>query len=928
MSEFVHLRVHSEYSVEDSLLTIPTIVEYAKNNNMSAIALTDLNNLFAFIKFYDCCIANSIKPIIGVDLSLCSTHYKYRIIILVKNLSGFVIINQLITTLYKENFYFDDTLCLQEKHVFSLQSYDDLIILSGGIFSDLMYLIEHNKQELAVQCAQKWKSYFADNYYIELNRVNCYVSLDDILPVLVNIAAENKIAVVATHPVEFVRSEDFEAHEVRMCIAKGIQLHNVNEYSNFSDDFYFVSPEEMELRFADLPVAINNVSQIVKRCNLSFSFGEYHLPDFHLDTSVSVNNYLCHQAEEGIFSKGLQQQVYQDRLKFELDTIINMGFAGYFLIVADFVNWAKQNEIPVGPGRGSGAGSLVAYSIGITDLDPIKYGLLFERFLNPERVSMPDFDIDFCQDKREDVIRYVNKKYGINAVSQIITFGTLSSKAVIKDVGRVLSIPYQICDTISKLILNTPVKSYSLEEAYNHFPELKTRIDDSGDDIKRLWQLSLKLENLVRNVGKHAAGVLIAPSDLMNYCPLYVIDNTYISQLDKDDIEHIGLVKFDFLGLRNLTVIQKTLQLIKENHNCDVLFDNNDLHDDATYKLLQSGNTLGVFQLESTGMKKILVKLSPDRFEDIVALLALYRPGPLGSGMVDSFINRKHGTETVDFLHDDLYSCLETTYGVIVYQEQVMEIARIIAGYTLGESDILRRAMGKKKPKEMKKHRSIFLQGALKKGYTQELAEKLFTLMELFAGYGFNKSHSTAYAVISYQTAYLKCHYCTEFISATLSSELSNTDKIREFYDDCIKNNIKLLPPDINHSEYYFKPTLQNEIIYALGAIKGIGKLLVDEIVNERWANGNFTSLEDFCLRCVCKNSIFSRKVLESLILSGVFDSFNNNRCLLYNNIDIILSYKPHNSLFTNQLTLNNEYDDFLLRDKLFNEKKYFGYFF
>jgi DNA polymerase-3 subunit alpha len=706
-------------------------------------------------------------------------------------------------------------------------------------------------------------------------------------------------------------------------------------------------------KFADIPTAISNTVEIAKRCNVTLTLGKYFLPDFALPAGVSIDGYLKEISVKGLESRFLtmfpdgvsdtNRVIYSDRLNLELVTIVEMGFSGYFLIVADFINWAKSNDVPVGPGRGSGAGSLVAFALGITDLEPLRYGLLFERFLNPERVSMPDFDIDFCQDKRELVIEYVKNKYGAAAVSQIATFGTMSSKAVIKDVGRVLGLPYGLCDSISKLILNTPAKSYGLLEALDKFDDLKARIDNADDEVKRLWEMSLQLEDIARNVGKHAAGVLIAPSQLTDFCPLYVADGMQTSQLDKDDVEYVGLVKFDFLGLRNLTIIKETLDNINHLYQQQVSLSQYDFDDSATYKLLQDGNTSGVFQLESPGMRRILVKLSPDRFEDIIALLALYRPGPLGSGMVDDFINCKKGIKEPNYFHPDLKPVLESTYGVIVYQEQVMQISQIIGGYTLGSADLLRRAMGKKKPEEMAKHKNIFIDGALKRGYQERLAIELFDLMAKFAEYGFNKSHSAAYAVVSYHTAFLKTHYLSCFMAATLSSELHNTDKLYEFFIDCKNNSLSVLPPDINLSDYKFKAVADKEIRYGLGAIKGIGSHVVEAIVVNRTENGPFKGFIDFCERLDKK--VINKKSLEGLVKSGAFDCFDTNRAKYFNAIPDVLSGasrvydENQGSLFEEELTLptvtQEEYVENLpdvtnwdLKQKLQMEKEAFGYYF
>lgn len=898
MQDFVHLRLHTEFSVTDGILRINDAVNLAVTHEMYALPLTDLHNMFGLVKFYKKCREKGIKPIIGAELNMQgddeTNHYK--ILVLVKNLAGYRALCKLITRSYTENKILDIPYVKDEWLLSTKQP--DLIILSGGLSGDIGHLIINNKINLASERASSWIEAFPDSYYMELQRFTHHPQVNLLVSGSVAIANKLNIPLVATHPIQFANATDYLAHEVRVCVADSDQYDDERRKLKFSKDQYFLSQQQMVELFADIPTSISNTIEIAKRCNLEITLDKYFLPDFITPDGMDLNKYL------GVISKaGLEKRLkeiyvddaecelhapkFENRLELEIGTIIQMGFAGYFLIVADFINWAKQNNIPVGPGRGSGAGSLVAFALGITDIEPLRYGLLFERFLNPERVSMPDFDIDFCQEKRERVIEYVKDKYGVDAVAQIATFGTMSSKAVIKDVGRALALPYGLCDSLSKLILNTPAKSFSLAEAYEKFPDLKDRIDKADDEVKRLWDLSKQLEDLTRNVGKHAAGVLIAPSDLTDFCPLYLADGMQTSQLDKDDVESVGLVKFDFLGLRNLTIIQDTLDNIKTLHQEDVVLSNYQFDDKAVYELLRSGNASAVFQLESGGMKRVLTKLEPDRFEDIIALLALYRPGPLGSGMVDDFIRRKKGIDKPDYFHDDLKACLEPTYGVIVYQEQVMQISQIIGGYTLGGADLLRRAMGKKKPEEMAKHKNLFTTGAVKKGYTAELAEHLFDLMAKFAEYGFNKSHSAAYAVISYHTAYLKAHYLSCFMAATLSSELDKTDKLYEFYQDCLENDLTIMPPDINHSIYQFKPIDKSQIRYALGAVKGVGKHVVELIVEEREKNGAFSSFYDFCTR-VDKKAV-NKKALESLVKAGAFDTLEPNRSTLFNNIGRVL---------------------------------------
>ncbi len=954
MNDFVHLRLHTEFSVTDSTVRIKPTIKQAKNFNMLALAITDLQNMFGLVKFYKGCREAGIKPIIGSEINVEGAEFNYRLLVLAKNLAGYRQICEWLTKSYVENKILDMPY-IKEDWLRST-SCQDVILLSGADHGDVGQYLKQNRYKDALSAAQKWQEVFADNYFLELQRVS-HQDSEDLLQETVKLSSELQIPLVATHPIQFLKPEDYTAHEVRVCVADGEILDDARRISKYSEDQYFKSAEEMHQLFADIPIALTNSVEIAKKCNLELTLGKYFLPNFATPDGQPLDEYLSSLSYKGLEQRLIELfpdenirkenvETYSKRLEREIETIIQMGFAGYFLIVADFIIWAKNNGVPVGPGRGSGAGSLVAFSLGITDIDPLRYSLLFERFLNPERVSMPDFDIDFCQDKRERVIQYVQDKYGADAVSQIATFGTMSSKAVIKDVGRALGLPYGLCDSISKLIQNTPAKSWSLEDAYNEFPELKARIDNADDDLLRLWETSKQLEDLTRNVGKHAAGVLIAPSKLSDFCPLYVADGMQTSQLDKDDVETIGLVKFDFLGLRNLTIIQEAVENIERLHRVRLHLSNSEFEDPNVYKLLQAGNTTAIFQLESQGMKRLLVKLEPSRFEDIIAVLALYRPGPLGSGMVDDFVKRKKGEAEIDYFHPDLQDCLDPTYGVIVYQEQVMQISQTIGGYTLGGADLLRRAMGKKKPEEMAKHRAIFTEGALAKGYDKDLAERLFDLMAMFAEYGFNKSHTAAYAVVSYHTAYLKAYYPASFMAATLSSELDKTDKLYEFYQDCVDNKLEILPPDINKSFYRFTPVAEKKgekggsIRYALGAIKGIGQNVVDIIVAEREKNGDYKDIIDFCRR-VDKKAI-NKRTLENLIKAGAFDALEANRAKLFNNLSKIIDFVEQERLNENQGSLFDvfgseepelttieldEYPPFNTKDQLTLEKQAIGYY-
>ncbi|MDR2614236.1 MAG: DNA polymerase III subunit alpha, partial [Candidatus Accumulibacter sp.] len=726
-----------------------------------------------------------------------------------------------------------------------------------------------------------------------------HASQEALVAATAELASEMGLPLVATHPIQFLERGDFMAHEARVCIAEGCVLGDTRRPRLYTEEQYFKSPEEMAELFSDLPEALENSVEIAKRCNLEIGLYKNYLPNFPTPDGVSLDAFLVAEAERGLERRLKQlypdeaererrRPVYESRLETETQTIIQMGFPGYFLIVADFINWAKKNDVPVGPGRGSGAGSLVAFSLGITDLDPLAYALLFERFLNPERVSMPDFDIDFCQDKRWRVIEYVRDKYGHDAVSQIATFGTMSSKAVIRDVGRVLDMPYSFCDQLSKLIPLEQNRPLSLAKAVEVEPQLKQRLEEE-EEVKGLFDLAVRLEDLTRNVGMHAGGVLIAPDKLTDFCPLYSADAgaSVISQFDKDDVEKVGLVKFDFLGLRNLTIIRLAVDYVEklsgERPNLETLsFD-----DPKAYKILKEANTTAIFQVESEGMKKLLKKLAPDRFEDIIAVLALYRPGPLGSGMVDDFILRKKGQQAIDYFHPDLKACLEPTYGVIVYQEQVMQISQIIGGYTLGGADMLRRAMGKKKPEEMAKHRGLIAEGARQKGYDPRLAERLFDLMTKFAEYGFNKSHTAAYAVVTYQTAWLKAHHPSAFMAATLSSDMDNTDAVKVFYDDCLFNGLTVLGPDVNASDYRFVPVDRQTIRYGLGAVKGTGEQAVNAILKVREAGGPFRDLFDFCGRV--DKRLVNRRTVEALIRAGAFDTLDDHRARLLASVGVAI---------------------------------------
>ncbi|MDR2926399.1 MAG: DNA polymerase III subunit alpha [Azoarcus sp.] len=888
---FVHLRQHTEYSITDGIVQIDAALDAAVKDAMPALGISDLGNLFGMVKFYKGARGRGVKPIIGADVWIENESARdkpWRVLLICKNREGFGQLSSLLTRAWMENNARGRALVRREW--LRDGGAAGLLCLSGAMAGDVGHALANGQETLAERLAREWTQIFPDAWYIELQRAG-QPGTEAYVRQAVALAARLGLPVVATHPVQFLRPEDFEAHEARVCIAEGYVLADKRRPREFTAEQYFKSQSEMCALFADIPEALENSVEIARRCSLSVQLGKSFLPLFPTPENVSLDKYLAQEAREGLEARlaqlypadderARQRPRYEDRLQFEIDTIIQMGFSGYFLIVADFIRWAKNNGVPVGPGRGSGAGSLVAYSLRITELDPLAYALLFERFLNPERVSMPDFDIDFCQDNRYRVIEYVRERYGREAVSQIATFGTMASRAVVRDVGRVLDLPYGLCDRLSKLIPHDGPKPVPLARALDMEPQIAEMMRDAndGEAIQKLWSLAEPLEGLTRNVGMHAGGVLIAPNKLTDFCPLYIADGADavpVSQFDKDDVEAVGLVKFDFLGLRNLTIIELALDYVQRLEGSRPHLESLDFNDPAAYQILKDANTTAIFQVESEGMKKLLKKLAPDRFEDIIAVLALYRPGPLGSGMVDDFILRKKGQQAIDYFHPDLKTCLEPTYGVIVYQEQVMQISQIIGGYTLGGADMLRRAMGKKKPEEMDRHRSIIAEGAKKKGYDPKLAERLFDLMMKFAEYGFNKSHTAAYAVVTYHTAWLKAHHCAAFMAATLSSDLDNTDAVKGFFEDALANGLTILPPDINASGYRFAPIDRKTIRYGLGAIKGVGEPAVRAILAAREQDGAFRDLFDFCTRIDRRH--VNRRVIESLIRAGAMDALSGH---------------------------------------------------
>ncbi|MFC4157760.1 DNA polymerase III subunit alpha [Chitinimonas lacunae] len=894
---FIHLRLHSEYSVTDGIVRIDDAVRRAQAQRMPALALTDLMNLFGMVKHYKACRSAGIKPIVGADVWIENPEDRdkpFRALLLAKNRAGYGRLCELLTAAFRHNQYRGRA---EIKPDWLAQGDNSaLIALSGAHLGEVGQLLLNGNLEAARLRARWWADCFRDSFYLELQRTGDPRAETQVHGAI-DLAAELDLPVVATHPVQFLDRDDFKAHEARVCIAEGYVMADKRRPRLYTPEQYFKSPEEMAALFADVPEALANSVAIAQRCNITVQLGKNYLPLFPTPDGLSLDDYLVLQAREGLEKRlpllfpdpaqlAARREEYESRLKFETDTIIQMGFPGYFLIVADFINWAKNNGCPVGPGRGSGAGSLVAYSLGITDIDPLRYALLFERFLNPERVSMPDFDIDFCQDNRWRVIEYVRQKYGDEAVSQIATFGTLASKAVVRDVGRVLDLPYNFCDQLSKLIPAAPGKQFSLDDAVEMEPQLKERIANE-EEVAELWALGKKLEGMTRNIGMHAGGVLIAPGKLTDFCPLYQAsgeDASPVSQYDKDDVEQIGLVKFDFLGLRNLTILEMACQYIERLGGGKVDLATLALDDQQAYKIFQDGNTTAVFQFESSGMKDMLKRAKPDRFEEIIAFVALYRPGPMD--LIPDFIARKQG-QAFEYLHPLLEPVLAPTYGIMVYQEQVMQAAQVCGGYSLGGADLLRRAMGKKKPEEMVKQRAIFVEGAATKQISEAKANEIFDYMEKFAGYGFNKSHAAAYALISYHTAWLKAHHCAAYMAATMSTELNDTDQLKVFYDDAVANGIKILPPDVNASFYRFVPVSRREIRYGLGAIKGTGEAAIDHIVAVREQGGPFRDLFDFCQRTDKK--LVNRRVIEALIRGGAFDQLSDHRAALIASVGLAL---------------------------------------
>ncbi|MFQ2274241.1 DNA polymerase III subunit alpha [Aeromonas hydrophila] len=893
---FIHLRVHSDFSMVDGLQKINPIVGAAAANNMPALALTDQMNMCGLVRFYGAAHGKGVKPIVGADFWVQSDELgdeQFRLTLLAMDNDGYQNITLLISRGYQRGH-------VQGRPVIDkawlAEHAKGVIVLSGGREGDVgKFLLKGNRQ-MVEHCLAFYQGHFPDAYYLELLRTG-RPDEEVYLHMAVAIATEFALPVVATNEVVFLTADDFDAHEIRVAIHDGYTLMDKRRPRRYSPQQYLRSQEEMAELFADIPEALENTVEIAKRCNVTVRLGEYFLPNFPTG-DMTTEDFLVMKSKEGLEERleflfpdpamrAERRPEYDERLDIELKVINQMGFPGYFLIVMEFIQWSKDNGIPVGPGRGSGAGSLVAYALKITDLDPLEFDLLFERFLNPERVSMPDFDVDFCMDRRDEVIDHVSEMYGREAVSQIITFGSMAAKAVVRDVGRVLGHAYGFVDRISKLI--PPDPGMTLAKAFEAEPKLP-ELYEQDEEVKDLIDMARRLEGVVRNAGKHAGGVVIAPTKITDFAPLYCDDEGHhpVTQFDKNDVEYAGLVKFDFLGLRTLTIIDWALGMINprlaKEGKPPVDIAAIPIDDKRSFDLLQRYETTAVFQLESRGMKDLIKRLQPDCFEDMIALVALFRPGPLQSGMVDNFIERKHGKEAISYpdekwQHESLKPILEPTYGIILYQEQVMQIAQTLAGYTLGGADMLRRAMGKKKPEEMAKQRAGFEEGAVKNGVDGELAMKIFDLVEKFAGYGFNKSHSAAYALVSYQTLWLKTHFPAEFMAAVMTADMDNTDKIVTLVDECQRMGLTVIPPDVNTGRYRFSVNEDGHIVYGIGAVKGVGEGPIDAILEARDRDGPFRDLFDFCNRVDIKK--LNKRVMEKLILSGAMDRLGPHRAAL-----------------------------------------------
>ena len=966
---FVHLRLHSEFSVVDGAVRIPAAVKAAAASQQGALALTDLNNMFGAVKFYKKARGAGVKPILGAEVMLqdwpgsppesahvvtpASANVATKIVLLVQNHQGYLNLCELLARGWTQGVQRDQA---HLKWAWLEELAEGLLVLSGAQAGPVGKALLAGDTAQASEAALGFAQLFPHRFYIELQRAG---RPDDERHVALAapLAARLGLPVVATHPIQFLNPDDYESHEARVCISEGEILGNRRRVRRFTPEQYFKSSAEMEALFADLPTALHNTAEIAKRCSLTLELGKPQLPDFPTPVvdgqPLPMADYFRQLSFEGLeerlallFPEEAERTAarprYVERLEFEIDTILGMGFPGYFLIVGDFINWAKNNGCPVGPGRGSGAGSLVAYSLKITDLDPLQYNLLFERFLNPERVSMPDFDIDFCQTNRDRVIDYVKERYGREAVSQIATFGTMAARAAVRDVGRVLDFSYGFCDGISKLIPNKPGTHITIAEAIEQEPVLKERVQRE-EEVRQLLEMAQKLEGMTRNVGMHAGGVLIAPGKLTHFCPLYQQpgSESAVSQFDKDDVEAAGLVKFDFLGLATLTILELARDFIRARHESqrDFSFERVPLDDKAVYELFSRGQTEAVFQFESRGMQGMLRDARPSRLEDLIALNALYRPGPMD--LIPTFVARKHGREEVVYPHPSLAEMLSETYGIMVYQEQVMQTAQIMAGYSLGGADMLRRAMGKKKPEEMVKQREIFRAGAAEKGIDQAKADEVFDLMEKFAGYGFNKSHAAAYSLLAYHTAWVKVHFTAEFYAANMTIEMGNTDKLRVLVEDAQAMGIQFEAPDINRGTFRFHPVSDQVVRYGLGAIRGSGEQAIEAIVAAREAGGPFKSLFDFAAR-IDKSKV-NKRTIEALIRAGAMDGLERNRAALLASLERAMDYAAAQAANANQVGLFDMMSDapgasdelpelvhalpWGVREQLMHEKQALGFF-
>jgi DNA polymerase-3 subunit alpha len=940
---FSHLRVSSEYSITQGLLTINQLVDCATKHSVPSLALTDKSNMFAMVKFFNKCENAGIKPISGSSIRVIfdGDDSSHELLCLAKNNNGHKSLMRAISKAHNNYLYQTPILNFSDLEEFK----NDVVVVSGGKDSHLFELVKRKKIDEATSRIDKFLQVFKDDFFIEIQKTNRPYE-QEFLTSMLSISSSKGVPLIATNDVLFSQKDDYEIHETKVCINTGRTLNDPNREKPFSNEQYFKTPDEMSNLFIDLDELIKNTNEVAKKCNVSIHTKGYFLPEYPVPDEHDFDSYIAELSNTKLiklisnFEKE-KKDVYKQRLDYELNQIKKMGFSSYFLIVYDFIQWSKDNDVPVGPGRGSGAGSLVAYSLGITTLDPIAHGLLFERFLNPERISMPDFDIDFCMEKRDSVIEYVSHKYGSEAVSQIATFGTMAARAVVRDVARAMGKPYALGDRISKMIPFAP--GMTLDRAKEEQPVF-AQAAKNDSEVREVVDLAYKLEGIARNVGKHAGGVVIAPGSLSDFCPIYNDrqSSSIMTQYDKDDVEKIGLVKFDFLGLRTLTVIDKALKSINKSFNNGeerLNLDNIPLNDPKVFELLSSGKTMAVFQLESTGMRDLIKKLKPTKFEEITALLALYRPGPLNSGMHTTFVDRKHGRSQVTYPHELLEPVLSETYGVIVYQEQVMEAARVLAGYSMGQADILRRVMGKKKVEEMEEQREIFVKGCDKNSIPAKTAEKIFELIEQFAEYGFNKSHSAAYAVISYQTAYLKAYYPEHFMAAVLSTELGNTDKIHALIQECKRMNINVLNPNILSSSKMFVVNKEGDIDYGLGAIKGVADTFIRHVCEIRKSNA-FNDLWDFSKKVDIK--LGGKKSLEALSQSGAFDSIAPSRSVAISCIEDMLKDGSKNTfkqagmsgdLFS---SLNDNFDpyekykntlDMSLSELLSLEKKSLGYY-